>query len=194
VPQRTFFTNAGFAAYRSVMRSRDMKRVRRQRHIRRRASLLACGLGVVHLVSCTTPVALPEVKTPLATDLGCPVSSYGVEVGSPWFEFSDGTNILECAMAEFGACHPGSVDYQLSVGVRGELLALSVVGEAPEKVRACVTNHLRGAVLTPASDCRNQPVASTVRGNLEWGPDVGLRGSHGGVLGAVWPCHDGQHR
>jgi hypothetical protein len=71
------------------------------------------------------------------------------------------------------------------------LLALSVKGQAPSLVKSCVEVHLREAVLMPAADCRDEPIASTLSGDLEWGPDVGLRGSQSGVLGAVWPCAPG---
>lgn len=156
----------------------------------RPVGLAAFGISLA-CVGCSAPMELPDVKTALATDLGCPVSAFGAEVEPVWLQTSDGTTLLECAEREFGDCRPGQVDYEVAVGRRGELVALSVTGNAPTAVRACVETHLREAVLTPAADCRDRTIPSTLRGDVQWGPDVGLRGSHSGILGAAWPCAPG---
>jgi hypothetical protein len=139
---------------------------------RRRLAVLLWWLGVAPLLSCTEPVDLPEVRTPLTTDLGCPVSLHGSVAQPAWFEWSDGTDILECAVSEFGACRPGRLDYEVAVSAQGEPKAVSVVGTVPDGVRWCVANHLREAVIAPARDCRQQSVASTFQGSLEWGPPL----------------------
>jgi hypothetical protein len=64
-------------------------------------------------------------------------------------------------------------------------------GDAPSVVKSCIEVHLREAVLTAAADCRDEPISSTLRGDVRWGPEVGLQGSHSGILGAAWPCAPG---
>lgn len=148
-------------------------------------------LAVLGAVSCGSVVELPPVRTPLATDLGCPPAQYGVPKREVWFQLSDGSELLECGLEEFAACRPGRVDYKAIVDRQGSVAMLSVAGKAPVAVVQCVSAHLAEAVVTPAADCRDVPVDSTLVGDLEWGPETGLRGSHGGVLGAVWPCAPG---
>lgn len=157
----------------------------------RRVFCLAASVTSLGWMSCSPSMELPEVKTRLATDLGCPPHAYGTVVRPVWIELSDGTSLLECAITEFGACRPGRIRYDVTVGRGGELLAISVTGDAPPSVKSCVEAHLREAVLTPAADCRDEPLPSALDGDVRWGPDVGLQGSHSGVLGAAWPCAPG---
>jgi hypothetical protein len=156
---------------------------------RARRAAIATSLGCV---CCSPPPELPEVRTSLAWDVGCPARAYGVVARPAWIQLSDGSSLLECAIGEFGACRPGQIEYEIQVGRRGELLALSVTGEAPSVVRSCVADHLRDAVLTPAADCRDEAVSSTLSGDLRWNSEDGLRDSQSGVLGAAWPCAAGQ--
>jgi hypothetical protein len=151
-------------------------------------SILMLALASMELTCNGMPTELPAVKTSLATDLGCPATLHGHASRPVRVELSDGTHLSECAMTEFGACRPGHVRYRARVSERGELFALAVSGSAPSEVLACVDTQLRDAVVMPAADCRNQPVAAELRGNVEWGPTLGLQGSDGSILGAVWPC------
>src|SRR5262245_14939698 len=109
---------------------------RKQRSPRRSLPVAAC-LTALGSLACSPALELPEVRTPLATNLGCPPSEYGKVATPVWIQPSDGSVLMQCAFTEFAACRPGRVTYELRVGAHAELLALSMGGSSPVTVRTC---------------------------------------------------------
>jgi hypothetical protein len=130
---------------------------------------------------------LPEVKTPLAWDLGCPPLAFGkVAVEAQMLGPLD-ERLLQCVDEEWMSCRDGQVQFKLKIGSRGQLRDIQLLSRGVPKVEACVTDWLRAQAFSAATDCQGMPLPSTSSGGVSWSPSgvrISLPGE-GGVIPAV---------
>jgi hypothetical protein len=79
-----------------------------------------------------------------------------------------GETLLECVRTSRVVGKPLEVTYHVAVGRHGELANLTVNGEVPKTLLACMRAAYEQAPLTPARDCAGQQVSETYIGRLGW--------------------------
>jgi hypothetical protein len=142
--------------------------------------------AVLGVVSCSDSgnVPLPDVRTPLAWDLGCPPSAFGVPHTQAHVLPPEDTPV-GCVLADFEACHEGRVAYQLTIDSGGRLLSLAFLEPRSPVVEPCIERTFKQAVFVAALDCRLVPVESTFRGGIAWTRERGISVALPGLSGVI---------
>ena len=110
---------------------------------------------------------LPQVRTPLAQDLGCGPYAQG-RVAAPASVIDP--EFLNGCVSRLPRTTPGAIRYSMTIDRMGMIHNIRLHDGRYPLLADCLRASLLQAPVTPALDCTGTPLPSTFEGEVSWTP------------------------